>query len=54
MVRFGSERISGMFDQLGDILLNQRVVTRAIESAQKRVEGMNFDIRKTLLNMMMF
>ncbi|MDI9540930.1 MAG: preprotein translocase subunit SecA [Bacillota bacterium] len=49
MVRFGSERISGMFDQLGDIPIESKVVTRAIESAQKRVEGMNFDIRKTLL-----
>lgn len=49
MVRFGSERISGMFDQLGDIPIESKVVTKAIESAQKRVEGMNFDIRKTLL-----
>ena len=49
MVRFGSDRISGMFDQLGDIPIESKVVTKAIESAQKRVEGMNFDIRKTLL-----
>ncbi len=50
MVRFGSERIQGMFEQLGDTSIESSMVSKAIESAQKRVEGMNFDIRKTLLD----
>ena len=49
MVRFGSERVQGMFTQLGDDPIESKMVSKAIESAQKRVEGMNFDIRKTLL-----
>ncbi len=49
MVRFGSERIQGMFDQLGDTAIESKMVSKAIESAQSRVEGMNFDVRKTLL-----
>ncbi len=49
MVRFGSERVQGMFSQLGDDPIESKMVSKAIESAQKRVEGMNFDIRKTLL-----
>ncbi len=49
MVRFGSDRISGMFDQLGDVPIESKMVSKSIESAQKRVEGTNFDIRKTLL-----
>ena len=50
MVRFGSDRISVMFDQLGDIPIENKVVTKAISSAQKRVEGINFDVRKALLD----
>ena len=49
MVRFGSERVQGMFTQLGDTPIESKMVSKAIESVQKRVEGMNFDIRKTLL-----
>jgi len=50
MVRFGSDRISGMFAQLGDMPIENKTVTKAITSAQKRVEGINFDIRKSLLD----
>ena len=50
MVRFGSERIKGMFDQLGDMPIESKMITKSIESAQKRVEGTNFDIRTTLLD----
>ena len=50
MVRFGSDRIAGMFAQLGDIPIENGAVTKAISSAQKRVEGINFDIRKALLD----
>ncbi len=38
-----------MFEQIGDMPIESKVVSKAIESAQKRVEGQNFDIRKTLL-----
>ena len=50
MVRFGSERISTLFSQMGDIPIENKTVTKAISSAQKRVEGLNFDIRKALLD----
>ncbi len=49
---FGSERISGLMARLGmeeGVPIEHRIVTRAIENAQKRVEGHNFDIRKQLL-----
>jgi len=50
MVRFGSDRISGLFAQMGDIPIENKTVSKAISSAQKRVEGLNFDIRKALLD----
>ena len=50
MVRFGSDRISGLFEQMGDMPIENKTVTKAISSAQKRVEGLNFDIRKALLD----
>jgi preprotein translocase subunit SecA len=49
---FGSENIMVMMDRLGleeDQPIENRLVTRAIESAQKKVEGNNFDIRKHVL-----
>ena len=49
---FGSERISGIMDRLGmeeDEPIEHALVTRAIETAQKRVEAHNFDIRKHVL-----
>ena len=49
MVRFGSERYSALFNQLGDQAVESKIVTKSITSAQKRVEGVNFDVRKTLL-----
>ncbi|MCA0757564.1 preprotein translocase subunit SecA [Paenibacillus sp. N4] len=52
MRRFGSENIMGMMDRLGldeDQPIESRMISRAIESAQKRVEGNNFDIRKVVL-----
>ena len=49
MVRFGGERMEGMFSQLGDVPVESKTITKAISSAQKRVEGHNFDIRKSLL-----
>ena len=49
MVRFGSERYTALFSQLGDQVVESKIVTKSITSAQKRVEGVNFDVRKTLL-----
>jgi preprotein translocase subunit SecA len=52
MRRFGSENIMGMMERLGfeeDQPIESRLITRAIESAQKRVEGNNFDLRKVVL-----
>jgi preprotein translocase subunit SecA len=49
---FGSDRISGLMNRLGmeeDIPIENKIVTKAIENAQKRVEAHNFDIRKHLL-----
>ena len=49
---FGSDRISGLMGKLGmddDVPIENRMVSRAIENAQKRVESQNFDIRKHLL-----
>lgn len=50
MVRFGSEKIQGLFKQMGDSPIENKMITNSISSAQKRVEGLNFDIRKTLLD----
>ncbi|MBR2802567.1 MAG: preprotein translocase subunit SecA [Erysipelotrichaceae bacterium] len=50
MVRFGSERIQGVFSQMGDAPIENKMVSKSIETAQKRVEGVNFDARKTLLD----
>ncbi|NLC54546.1 MAG: preprotein translocase subunit SecA [Erysipelothrix sp.] len=49
MVRFGSERFSGLTDELGDTPIESKMFTTAIGTAQKRVEGVNFDVRKSLL-----
>ncbi len=50
---FASERIQGMIDNIGlddDTALDMKMLTKGIESAQKRVEARNFDIRKNVLN----
>jgi len=52
MRRFGSENIMAMMERLGlddDQPIESRMVTKAIEAAQKRVEGMNFDLRRLVL-----
>lgn len=52
MKRFGAENIMNMMDRLGmeeDQPIESRLITRAVESAQKRVEGNNFDVRKVVL-----
>jgi len=50
---FGSDRISGIMGKLGmeeDVPIEHPLVTKSIESAQKKVEGRNFEIRKQLLD----
>ncbi len=49
---FGSDRISGIMDKLGmeeDEPIEHSMISKAIENAQRKVEGHNFDIRKHLL-----
>jgi preprotein translocase subunit SecA len=49
---FGSDRISGLMQRLGmeeGVPIEHRMVTKAIERAQKQVESNNFSIRKHLL-----
>ncbi len=49
---FGSNRISGVMEKLGmeeDEPIEHSMISRAIENAQRKVEGHNFDIRKHLL-----
>ncbi len=49
---FGSDRISGIMDRLGmeeDEPIEHAMISRAIENAQRKVEGHNFEIRKHLL-----
>jgi preprotein translocase subunit SecA len=49
---FGSDRISGIMDKMGmeeDEPIEHNIISRAIENAQRKVEGHNFDIRKHLL-----
>jgi preprotein translocase subunit SecA len=49
---FGSERISGIMEKLGmeeGQPIEHSMITKAIENAQRKVEGHNFDIRKHLL-----
>jgi len=49
---FGSDRISGLMERLGmeeDQPIEHKMITKAIENAQRKVEAHNFDIRKHLL-----
>ena len=49
---FGSEKLQAVVDKLGldeTEAIESKMVTKSIENAQKKVEGNNFDIRKTLL-----
>jgi preprotein translocase subunit SecA len=49
---FGSDRISGLMNKLGmeeDVPIENKMITKSVENAQKKVEAHNFDIRKHLL-----
>jgi len=52
MKRFASERVAGLMERMGledDVAIESRLVSKTIESAQTRVEGFNFDIRKRVV-----
>ena len=52
MKLFGSDRMTGIVEALGlpdDMPIEQKLLTRTIESAQKKVEGRNYTIRKNVL-----
>ncbi|SEM71655.1 protein translocase subunit secA [Ligilactobacillus sp. WC1T17] len=53
MLRFGSERIKHFLETMNmseeDSVIQSRMITRQVESAQKRVEGNNYDTRKQVL-----
>ncbi len=49
---FGADRIRGLMEKMGmeeDVPIEHKWVTKAIENAQKKVEGRNFDMRKNVL-----
>lgn len=50
MQRFGSDSLQRLFGKMGDEPLESSMVTKAITTAQKKVEGQNFDTRKNLLD----
>ena len=50
MIRHGSERFEGVYSKLGDVAIENKVITKQIGAAQRRVEGTNFDVRKSLLD----
>lgn len=52
MIRFGSEKIKNILKNTGTddgMVIRSRMFSRAVASAQRRVEGNNFDTRKTVL-----
>ena len=52
MKRFASDRVAGLMERMGledDVAIESRLVSKTIESAQSRVEGYNFDIRKRVV-----
>ncbi len=52
MLRFGSERIKHFYETMNiadDTVIQSKLIKRQVESAQKRVEGNNYDTRKQVL-----
>lgn len=50
---FGGDRTSAIMEKLGydeTMPIENKIITNSIESAQKKIEGRNFDIRKNVLN----
>ncbi|WP_425381185.1 preprotein translocase subunit SecA [Spiroplasma endosymbiont of Polydrusus pterygomalis] len=50
MLRFGGEKLKKAFASLGEDYIKSKMLTRSITRAQQKIEGMNFDARKNLLD----
>ena len=53
MIKFGSEKMKAVMETLGikdDQAISNKMISKNIEAAQKKVEGFNFDRRKGLVN----
>ncbi len=53
MIKFGSDKMKSVMERLGfgdDQAISNKMISNSIESAQKKVEGFNFDRRKALLD----
>ncbi|PJH69430.1 preprotein translocase subunit SecA, partial [Salmonella enterica subsp. enterica serovar Typhimurium] len=53
MRRFGSDNLKSMMERMGmddEQPIESKMISRSVESAQKRVEGNNFDARKNVLS----
>ncbi len=53
MIKFGSEKMKNIMESMGmqeDQAISNKIISKNIESAQKKVEGFNFDRRKALLD----
>ena len=49
MIRFGTNRFEGLFANIGEEAIESKTVSKSISTAQRHVEGVNFDARKSLL-----
>lgn len=50
MLRFGGEKLKKVFASLGEDFIKSKMLTRSITRAQQKIEGLNFDARKNLLD----
>ncbi|MCL8210137.1 Protein translocase subunit SecA [Spiroplasma sp. JKS002670] len=50
IMRFGGEKLKRAFASLGEDYIKSKMLTRAITRAQQKIEGLNFDARKNLLD----
>lgn len=50
IMRFGGEKLKKIFASLGDDFIKSKMLTRSITRAQQKIEGLNFDARKNILD----
>ncbi|MGL5268238.1 MAG: preprotein translocase subunit SecA [Spiroplasma sp.] len=50
IMRFGGEKLKRIFASLGEDFIKSKMLTRSITRAQQKIEGLNFDARKNLLD----
>lgn len=50
IMRFGGEKLKKIFASLGEDFIKSKMLTRSITRAQQKIEGLNFDARKNLLD----